>query len=194
MMTRLIDFFKVQGVTALITSLTSGDATLESTEVAISALMDTWLLLRDVHNGAERNRVLHLVKSRGMKHSNQVREFLVTDHGVELRDVYAGPSGALLTGSARGALEAQETAQTLLHGQETQSKKRNLERKRQAMEAQIAVLRAEYEVEEAEAARTIGQDQTRAGVLAGDRVRMARERQSDKRAAGKAGKRPRGSA
>ncbi len=183
MMTRLIDFFKVQGVTALITSLTGGDATLESTEVAISALMDTWLLLRDVHNGAERNRVLHLVKSRGMKHSNQVREFLLTDHGVELRDVYAGPSGVLLTGSARGALEAQEKAQTLLHGQETQSKRHNLERKRQAMEAQIAVLRAKYEVEEAEAARTIGQDQTRAGVLAGDRVRMARERQSDKRAA-----------
>ena len=181
MMTRLIDFFKVQGVTALITSLTSGDATLESTEVAISALMDTWLLLRDVHNGAERNRVLHLVKSRGMKHSNQVREFLLTDHGVELRDVYAGPSGVLLTGSARGALEAQEKAQTLLYGEETQSKRHNLERKRQAMEAQVAVLRAEYEVEEAEAARMIGQDRTRAGVLAGDRVRMAHERQSDKK-------------
>jgi circadian clock protein KaiC len=194
MMTRLIDFFKMQGVTALITSLTSGDARLESTEVAISALMDTWLLLRDVHNGAERNRVLHLVKSRGMKHSNQVREFLLTDHGVELRDVYVGPSGALLTGSARGALEAQEKAQTLLHGEETQSKMHNLERKRQSMEAHIAVLRAEYEVEEAEAARTIGQAQTRAGVLAGDRVRMARERQSDKRAVQKTVRRPRGSA
>ncbi len=192
MMTRLIDFFKMQRVTALITSLTSGDARLESTEVAISALMDTWLLLRDVHNGAERNRVLHLVKSRGMKHSNQVREFLLTDHGVELRDVYAGPSGVLLTGSARGALEAQEKAQTLLHGEETQSKMHNLERKRQSMEAQIAVLRAEYEIEEAEAARTIGQAQTRAGVLAGDRVRMARERQSDKGAAGKAWQAPAG--
>ncbi len=194
MMTRLIDFFKVQRVTALITSLTSGDARLESTEVAISALMDTWLLLRDVHNGAERNRVLHLVKSRGMKHSNQVREFLLTDRGVELRDVYAGPSGMLLTGSARGALEAQEKAQALLHGEETQSQRHKLERKRQSMEAQIAVLRAEYEIEEADAARTIGQAQTRAGVLAGDRVRMARERQSDKRAASKAAKRPRKSA
>lgn len=190
MMTRLIDFFKVQRITALITSLTGGDATLESTEVATSALMDTWLLLRDFHNGAERNRVLHLVKSRGMKHSNQVREFLLTDHGVELRDVYAGPSGMLLTGSARGALEAEEKALALLHGQETQSKRHDLERKRQSMEAQIAVLRAEYEVEEAVAARTIGQDQTRAGVLAGDRVRMARERQSDNGSGTKAGKRP----
>jgi circadian clock protein KaiC len=100
----------------------------------------------------------------------------------------------LLTGSARGALEAQEKAQTLLHGEETQSQRHKLERKRLSMEAQIAVLRAEYEIEEAEAARTIGQAQTRAGVLAGDRVRMARERQSDKRAASKIAKRPRKSA
>jgi len=94
MMTRLIDFFKMQRITALTTSLTAGGAFLESTEVGVSSLMDAWLLLRDVQNGAERNRVLHLVKSRGMAHSNQVREFLLTDHGVELRDVYVGPSGS----------------------------------------------------------------------------------------------------
>ena len=183
MMTRLIDFFKMQKITALITSLTAGSAFLEATEVGVSSLMDAWLLLRDVQNGAERNRVLHLVKSRGMAHSNQVREFLLTDHGVELRDVYVGPSGTLLTGSARGALEAQEKAQALVREQETEGRKRERERKRQAMEAQIAVLRAEFEVEQAEAAKTIGQDQTSAGVLAGDRVQMARLRQADTGAA-----------
>ena len=179
MLTRLIDFFKTQQITALFTSLTAGGTFMESAEMGVSSLMDTWLLLRDVKSGAERNRVLHILKSRGMAHSNQVREFLLTDHGVELRDVYAGPSGVLLTGSARVALEAQEKAQALMREQEAESTNRELERKRQAMEAQIATLRAEFEVEQAEAAKTMGQDQTRAGVLAGDRIQMARLRQSD---------------
>ena len=104
---------------------------------------------------------------------------MLTDHGLELRDVYVGPSGVLLTGSARNALEAQEKAQALVREQESESKKRERERKRQAMEAQIAVLRAEFEVEQVEATKTMGQDQTRAGVLAGDRVKMARLRQGD---------------
>jgi circadian clock protein KaiC len=178
-LTRLIDFLKVQEITALFTSLTAADTSPEVTQMGVSSLMDTWLLLRDMQSGTESNRFLRLVKSRGMAHSNQMREFLLTDHGVELRDVYIGPSGDLLAGGAREALEALEKAQTLLRGQETESKKRGLERKRQAMEAQIAVLRAEFEVEHAEAAKTIGQAQTRAGVLAGDRVQMARLRQSE---------------
>ncbi len=179
MLTRLIDFFKIQKITAFFTSLTKGGTPLEATDLGISSLMDTWLLLRDVQNGAERNRFFDVVKSRGMAHSNQMREFLLTDHGVELRDVYVGPSGLLLAGGAREALEAQEKAQTLVRGQETEGKKRKLESKRHALQAQIAVLQAEFEIEEAEAAKTIGQDQTRAGVLAGDRVQMARQRQSD---------------
>ena len=179
MLTRLIDFFKMQQITALFTSLTTGGTFMESTDIGVSSLMDTWLLLRDVQNGAERNRVLHLLKSRGMAHSNQVREFLLTDHGVELRDVYAGPSGDLLAGSARDALQAQEKAQALVREQEIEGKEQELERKRQALEAQIASLRVEFEVEQAETAKTIGQDQTRAGVLAGDRVEMARLRQAD---------------
>jgi circadian clock protein KaiC len=185
MLTRLVDFFKMQQITALFTSLTASGTMIEATDVRVSSLMDTWLLLRDVQNGADRNRVLHLMKSRGMAHSNQVREFLLTDHGVELRDVYVGPSGVLLTGSARVVLEAQEKAQALVRGQEIEGKHRELKHKRQAMEAQIAVLRAAFEVEQAEAAKTIGQDQTRAGVMAGDRVQMARLRQSDAGAAGK---------
>ena len=192
MMTRLIDFFKMQRITALITTLTGGSTLVEAVEAGVSSLMDAWLLLRDVQNGAERNRVLHLVKSRGMAHSNQVREFLLTDHGVEMRDVYAGPSGALLAGSARDALEAREKAEALVREQETDGTKRALERRRQAMEAQIAALRAEFEVGQVEATKTIGQDQTRGGVLASDRMEMARLRQSDAGAARKVLKHKRG--
>ena len=132
---------------------------------------------------------MYILKSRGMAHSNQIREFLLTDHGMELQDVYIGPSGVLLTGSARMTLEAQEKAQALVGKQQTEGTKRALESKRQALEAQIAALRAEFEVEQAEATKTMGQDQTRAGVLAGDRVQMARLRQGDSASAGKTSKR-----
>ena len=179
MLTRLVDFFKAHKVTALFTSLTGGSTFVESTEVGVSSLMDSWLLLRDLPNGAERNRVLHLVKSRGMAHSNQVREFLLTDRGVELRDVYVGPSGSLLAGTARDALEALEKAQALVRGQEAEGTHRMLERKRLALEAQVAVLQAEFAGAQAEASKTLGQGQLRAGVLAGDRLQMARMRQSD---------------
>jgi circadian clock protein KaiC len=179
MLTRLIDFFKLQQITALFTSLTGGESVLESTAVGISSLMDAWLLLRDVQNGAERNRLLQLLKSRGMAHSNQIREFLLTDRGVELREVYTGPSGILLTGSAREALEAQEKAETLVRALGTQGKKRELDRKQLAMEAQVAVLRAAFAVEEAESIQVINQGEDSAAVLAGDRLAMGRMRQSD---------------
>ena len=179
MLVRLIDFFKMQQITALFTSLSEGGRVTGTTEEGVSSLMDTWLLLQDMQNGAERNRLLHVVKSRGMAHSNQIREFLLTNHGVELRDVYVGSSGVLLTGSARDALEAQEKAQYLVREQEIEGKNRELERGRQAMEAKIAVLRAEFEIEQAEAIKTIEQAQTRVGLLESDRLRMAKRRQAD---------------
>jgi len=179
MLTRLIDFFKMQQITAMFTSLTSGGTFMESTEVGVSSLMDTWMLLRDVENGAERNRVLHLLKSRGMSHSNQVREFLLTNHGIELRDVYLGPSGSLLMGSARVALEAEENAAAVVREQGTRGRTRELEHKRQTVEAQVASLRAAYKAEEAELLKTIEQDKIRAGVLADDRIRMGAQRQAD---------------
>ena len=177
MLTRLIDYFKQQQITALFTSLIAGGRTDESAEVGVSSLMDTWLLLRDLECGAERNRVLHLLKSRGMAHSNQVREFLLTDRGVELREVYLGPSGALLTGSARGALEAQEQAQALLREQESAALTRALERKRDALEAQIVALRADFGIEEAELLQGIAQGEARTAMLAGDRIEIGRQRQ-----------------
>lgn len=179
MLTRLIDFFKSEKITALFTSLTSAGQFLEETDAGVSSLMDSWVLLRDIESGAERNRGLYLLKSRGMAHSNQVREFLLTNHGAELRDVYTGPSGVLLTGSARLTLEAEEKAAALSREQESLARKRELERKRQVLAAQVAALHAQFESDEAEMLLVIGEDKDRALTLVDDRSRMGRQRQAD---------------
>ncbi len=90
MLLRLIDFLKARGITAFLTGLSSGEA-LEETDVDVSSLVDVWLLLRDIESGGERNRVLYVIKARGIAHSNQIREFHLTEHGVELREFYPGP-------------------------------------------------------------------------------------------------------
>ena len=111
MLLRLVDFLKSQQITALFTSLSSPDMkSLEQTDVGISSIMDTWLLLRDIEFGGERNRGIYVLKSRGMAHSNQIREFVLTDKGIDIRDVYVGPEG-VLTGSMRLAQEAREKAE-----------------------------------------------------------------------------------
>ena len=149
MLARLIDFLKAKQITALFTNLSQAGGALEQTEFGISSLMDTWLLLRDIEIGGERNRGLYILKSRGMVHSNQIREFLLTDKGIDLIDVYLGPSG-VLTGSARAAVEMQEKTAELMHTEEIERKKRELESQRKAIEAQIAALRAEFEAKEEE--------------------------------------------
>ena len=178
MLMRLVDFLKMNQITGLFTNLTSGGSALEQTDIAISSLIDTWLLLRDIEIGGERNRGLYILKSRGMAHSNQIREFLLTDHGVELRDVYIGPSG-VLTGSARLAQEAQEQAAQTIHEQEVERRKLELERKRRVIEAQIAAMRAEFEAQEAETLNIIGQEQAREAHLSQERVDMALSRKAD---------------
>lgn len=149
MLARLIDFLKAKQITALFTNLSHAGGALEQTEFGISSLMDTWLLLRDIEIGGERNRGLYILKSRGMAHSNQIREFLLTDKGIDLVDVYLGPSG-VLTGSARAAVEVQDKISDLMRKEEIELKKRELERQRKAIEGQIAVLRAEFEGKEEE--------------------------------------------
>jgi circadian clock protein KaiC len=178
MLMRLVDFLKMNQITGLFTSLTPGGGALEQTDIAISSLIDTWLLLRDIEIGAERNRGLYILKSRGMAHSNQIREFLLTDHGVELRDVYVGPDG-VLTGSARLAQEAQERAEQTVRQQEVERRKLDLERKFKVMEAQIASMRAEFEAQEAETLNIIGQEQAREADLAQERVDMTLSRKAD---------------
>jgi circadian clock protein KaiC len=178
MLMRLVDFLKMNQITGLFTSLTSGGGALEQTDVAISSLIDTWLLLRDIEIGSERNRGLYILKSRGMAHSNQIREFLFTDHGVELRDVYVGPGG-VLTGSARLAQEAQEQAAQTARQQDVERRKLDLERKRKVMEAQIATMRAEFETQKTVTLRTIRQEQAREAHLTQERVDMRLSRKAD---------------
>ena len=179
MLMRLVDFLKMNQITGLFTNLTSGRGAVEITDVAISSLIDTWLLLRDIEIGGERNRGLYLLKSRGMAHSNQIREFLITSQGVELRDVYVGPEG-VLTGSARQAQEAQEQAGKLMRKQDIERRHLELERKHKALEAQIAAMRAEFEAEEAEALKIIGQEKAMEKQLTQERVDMGLSRKADK--------------
>src|SRR5213075_2507661 len=129
MVTRLIDYLKGGEVTSLFTSLTHGGHALQQSEIAMSSLMDSWLLLQDFEGNGERNRVIYVIKARGMAHSNQVREFLISSRGIDLVDAYIGPSG-VLTGSARAAQTAREKAEALASQQEAASRKRELESQR----------------------------------------------------------------
>jgi circadian clock protein KaiC len=178
MLMRLVDFLKTEQITALITCLTEKDRGLEQTDLKISSLVDTWLLLRDIELGGERNRAMYVLKSRGMFHSNQIREFLLTDHGIELADVYLGAEG-VLTGSARLTQEAREKAAAVQRQEEVEAKQRELERKREALEARITALRKEFEAEQEESKRVIGQERARADVLVADRERMEKSRRAD---------------
>ena len=178
MVTRLIDYLKAGQVTSLFTSLTQGGHVLQQSEMAMSSLMDSWLLLQDLEGNGERNRVLYVLKARGMAHSNQVREFLISDRGIDLVDAYIGPSG-VLTGSARAAQEALETAAVLAGQQEAARRKRELERKRVALGRQISGLRSDYETQAVELRRIDEQVGTRARVLTTERAASGRLRQAD---------------
>jgi circadian clock protein KaiC len=178
MLLRLIDYLKAEQITAFFTSLTSGGDSLERTETEVSSIIDTWLLLRDIELAGERNRGLFVLKSRGMAHSNQIREFRLTSQGLDLLEVYAGPEG-VLTGSMRAAQEARERAAAVSRGQELERKQRELERKRKALGAQIEAMRAEFEAVEEEARLLVSQDQEREDVLTQDKTDMAHRRGGD---------------
>jgi len=142
MLTRLIDLLKSEGITALFNSLTSGGAAAEQSEVGVSSLMDTWLLVRNLESGGERNRALYILKSRGMPHSNQVREFQITARGLHLVEPYLGQN-EVLTGSARVAQEARDRADAAAREQEARRRQREIDRSRQDAESRIKALHAE---------------------------------------------------
>ncbi len=175
MLLRLIDSLKQKQITALLTTLTGGSSLMEQTEVNISSLVDAWLLLRDIESGGERNRGLCILKARGIAHSNQIREFLLTNHGVDLRDVYLGRAG-MLTGSARVAQEAKEASEATLARQEIERRQFLLKRKRKALEAQIAALEVELQTEEQESRQIISQEELKLMEWEMERGRMARSR------------------
>ena len=142
MMMRLMDFLKNSGITAIFVSLTAGGSKLESSTVGVSSLADTWILLRDIESDGERNRCIYVLKSRGMAHSNQLREFVITAKGIKLIPPYIGPGG-VLTGTSRINQEAKEKFAALQRDFEISRKQREVSRKRRALEAQAASLQAE---------------------------------------------------
>jgi circadian clock protein KaiC len=182
MLTRQVDFLKGRGVTAMFTSLGPEGET-ESTNHVVASLIDTWLLVRTVEGNGEHNRMLTVLKSRGMAHSNQVREFLITERGVELADVYVGAQG-VLAGSARAAQEAKESSDAAKRQQDLEQRRANLERQRQAVQAQVAVLWREFEEESDTVNRLLDRGATGREEGAEQRLEQGRLRSSDLAVAG----------
>jgi circadian clock protein KaiC len=177
MLTRQVDFLKAKGVTALFTSLTS-DAEPALADQQIASLVDTWILLKTMEGNGEHNRVLYVLKSRGMAHSNQIREFLLTDQGIELADVYVGPQG-VLTGSARQAQEAQERSDGTARLEDLEQRRVNLERRRESVEAHTAALWREFEDEADIVGRLLSHASTGVEDRAGQRAEQGRLRRAD---------------
>ncbi|XHX75929.1 MAG: circadian clock protein KaiC [Stenomitos frigidus ULC029] len=146
---RLIDYLKAQQVTVLMTNLVTGGTPLDHTEIGISSLMDTWLDVRVIESNGERNRLLQVLKARGIDHSNQVREFRLTEQGIELIDVYLGQK-QVLTGTARTIQESADRQARLQRQHQTDARCRALEQQRQVVQAQIATLQMQMVADQTE--------------------------------------------
>jgi circadian clock protein KaiC len=172
---RMLDLLKSRGITSLFTSLRTETTEAEGTDHGLSSLMDVWIKLMDIETNGERNRILYLVKSRGMSHSNQVREYRVTDSGIELIEAYIGLEG-VLTGTARLSQEARERAAAVRRLQEVERRRREIARRRDALERQIEELRANLEVEEEESRKLLTEEEGHEATLSSDRAAVAARR------------------
>ncbi|MFI5452896.1 circadian clock protein KaiC [Pedobacter sp. UC225_61] len=149
MLVRLIDYLQQEQITVMFTALTLNNIVSEQTDDGVSSLVDSWLFIKDIEINGERNRGLYIMKARGMHHSNQVREFVITSDGLNLEDVYLGPEG-ILTGSAREAQILLERTGEVLHHNALDRKDRELLRKRKILESKIESLKSEFESMEEE--------------------------------------------
>jgi circadian clock protein KaiC len=182
MFSRLVIFLKTKQITTFCTDLTSAGglgSSLEQTGMGVSSLMDTWLLLETKEVDGERNRCLYVLKARGMAHSNQIREFILSDTGIQLQDVYIGSSG-VLTGSARITQEAIDQSETLERKQEIEMKQREIERLKTVAQAQIATINARLNAETDELELVINKEKLRDETLAQGNLAISRSRQGDK--------------
>jgi circadian clock protein KaiC len=160
MLMRLMDFLKGKLITSVFVNLTEGGASLEKTDVGISSLADSWIMLRDIELNGERNRCLYVLKSRGMAHSNQLREFTMSKQGLKLVPAYVG-TGGVLTGSSRLAQEAKERAAALAEEQENQRRQEEMNLRRLNLQAQIAALQAELAAAEKQIELVVQDDENR---------------------------------
>ena len=180
MLVRLIDFLMEEQITVMFTALTLNTVVSEQTDEGVSSLVDAWLLVRDIEFNGERNRGMYIMKSRGMKHSNQVREFIITDKGIDLVDVYLGPEG-VLTGSAREAQKLQEQTGLALRSNALNMKDREIDRKRKMLEAQIANLKTEFESVEEELNKVYIEEELIKNITGTNREQVLRMRQGEGR-------------
>jgi circadian clock protein KaiC len=180
MLTRLLDFLKMHQITAMFTSLTAGGANLDQTELGVSSLMDTWLIVRNLESSGERNRALYILKSRGQSHSNQVREFVLSRKGLDLLDVYVS-DGEVKVGSEKLTQEARDREKGLLAREEAEVKSLSLERHRKTIAAQIEALKAELETREAEARLEMAMQKQRVANIGQAQQIMSRHRLIDQR-------------
>ncbi|GAB3796514.1 circadian clock protein KaiC [Spirosoma humi] len=178
MLIRLIDFLQAKQITVVFTALTLNNVVNEQTDEGVSSLVDAWLLVKDIEYNGERNRGLYIMKSRGMKHSNQVREFVISNQGLELVDVFLGPDG-VLTGSAREAQQLQEVTGTVLREHALSRKDREIERKRAVLEAKIAGLKEEFESIQDELNKTYVEDELRKEIIDKNRQQMIHNRHNE---------------
>jgi len=175
---KFVDHMKSLGVTTMFGSLTPSELPAEVSAVNISSIIDSWILLRDMESNGERNRGLYILKSRGMRHSNQVREFLISDHGVDICDVYTG-TGGVTTGGARLNMLAQEKALSLKLQEEIELRQFDLENKRNVLDSKIAAMRAEFAAQEAGNLKMIAQEKNRQTQLSADQTAMGKARTVD---------------
>jgi len=175
MMARKMDLLKARGITILATALGEGD---EASTLSVSSMVDTWLLLRNVESNGERNRLLFVMKSRGTAHSNQVREFVLTDHGAELVDVYVGAAG-MLTGSARLAQQAAEREAQVRQADDLEHRRRELRRGISEHEAHFAAVQDQIAAERAELDRIGLRERHEAADTEADEVAMGKRRWAD---------------
>jgi circadian clock protein KaiC len=178
MLIRLIDFLQEEQITVMFTALTLNNIVNEQTDEGVSSLVDAWILVRDIEFNGERNRGMYIMKSRGMKHSNQVREFIITDKGLDLVEVYLGPEG-VLTGSAREAQKMQEQTGEVLRDFAVSSKDRELIRKRKVLEAKISNLQMEFESAEEELNKMYQQEELIKSVSSTTRQEMTNLRRGE---------------
>jgi len=174
MVLRMVDHLKHTGATALFTAMLD-DPSLESTDINLSSLVDTWIQLKNLESDGERNRLIQVLKSRGMAHSNQVREFGLSAKGIHLNPVYLG-SGGVLTGSARVLQEAQARARDIARQQELQRKHNLLQRSLRTLETQIHALQAEKDAQEQELARMGTQESRHRATLDANRQTLSLSR------------------
>jgi circadian clock protein KaiC len=175
---RLIDFLQVEQITVVFTALNLNTVVTDQTDEGVSSLVDAWITVKDIENNGERNRGLYIMKSRGMKHSNQVREFIITDNGLSLVDVFIGPEG-ILTGSAREAQQLNESAGKELRSHAVGRKDREIDRKRKVLEAQILSLKEEFDSVQDELNKSYLEEDLRKEILEKNRKQLSEIRSNN---------------